>query len=166
MIPVTTVTSNASQDDLSDTDYLELYQELREKYSLRDFVSLVTSGRSIAYWSKYERGESGIGRPERNELRRAVSLPALVPTVADAMADVDPDAEILAIGDKPKNRVFLATKGDTLTIYANGTVSARKTAVTGVTRRKKRVRREMTQRQAKRWDSMTDDERNTALGLA
>ena len=166
-IPVTVVTQNASQDDLTDTDYREMYQELREQHSLRDFVALVTSARSIAFWSKYERGECALARQDKNELRRAVGWPALMPTVLDALADVDEDAEVLAIGDKPKNRVFLASKGDTLTIYANGTVSARKTAVTGVTlKARRRVRRDMTTEQAKRWDSMATDERNAALGLA
>ena len=164
-IPVTLVTQNANQDDLSETDYREMYQELRDNYSLRDFVALAKSAKSIAYWSKYERGESGIGRAERNELRRAVGLPGLVPTVADAMADVDEDAEVLAIGDKPKNRVFLATKGESLTIYANGSVTASLDRVTSVTRKRKRYRPDMTQAQYARWRAMSKDERDRVLGI-
>ena len=164
-IPVTVVTQNASQDDLTDTDYREIYQELREQHSLRDFVALAKSAKSIAYWSKYERGESGIGRAERNELRRAVGRPALAPTVADALADVDEDAEVLAIGDKPKNRVFLASKGESLTIYANGSVTASLDRVTSVTRKRKRYRPDMTEAQYERWRAMSKDERDRVMGI-
>lgn len=166
MIPVTVVTQNATHDDLTAEDYRDIYTELRQQYSLRAFVEMIASGKSIAYWSKYERGETELGRVERNELRRGVGLPVLVPTVGDALADVDPDAEVVAIGDKPKNRVLLATRGESLTIYANGTVSASTGRVTPVTRdTRKRLRREMTEAQAKVWDSMTKEERNAALQL-
>ena len=78
---------------------------------------------------------------------------------------MDADAEVISIGDgETAHRVLKLKTRDTLTIYANGTVSARATAVTTVTRkRNKRVRREMTPAQATIWDNLTAAQRDAAL---
>src|SRR3990167_8538710 len=104
MIPIRTITINASRDDLTEQDYRDIFEEFREKYSLRAFVELAKSGYSIAYWSKYERGEFELTRQAKNEMRRAVGLPALPLTVAESVADVDAGAGVIEIGAGPKNR--------------------------------------------------------------
>ncbi len=163
---VRTITVNASLDDLTDTDYRDIYTELREKYSLRDFVALAESTVSIAQWSRYEKGQWMLTRQARQDLRRAVGLDALPLTILESVQDVDQDAEVWAIGDKPKNRVFLASKGDSLSISANGVVSARLVPCTGCTRAiRKRLRREMTAGQAAAWDKLTTEEKDRVLGL-
>lgn len=166
MIPVTVVTANAAQDSLSEQDYRDIFDELIQHHSLRSFQGAIGSIYTHATWGKYKNGDWQLTRIARNELRRAVGQSALPLTVEEAVADVDEDAEVWAIGCEPKNRVFLASKGQSLVIYANGTVSARPASVTEVTRaRRKRTRREMTERQASQWDSMTNEQRDEALGL-
>lgn len=165
MIPVTVVTANAGTDSLTESDYKDIFDELIEHHSLRSFQSAIDSIYTHATWGKYKNGDWQLTRTARNELRRAVGQPALPLTVAEAVADVDADAEVLAIGDKPKNRVFLVSKGQSLIIYANGTVEARSvTEVTGRTRNH-RVRREMTPAQGEKWDAMSAEQRDRAMGL-
>lgn len=165
-IPVTTITVNASRDNLTEDVYRDIYTELREKYSLRDFVALAESTVSIAQWSRYEKGQWTLTRQARQDLRRAVGLPLLPLTILESVQDVDPDAEVYAIGDKPKNRVFLASKGDNLSISVNGVVSARLSPCTSRTRPiRKRLRRDMSEQQAKVWDGLTEAQRNERLGL-
>ena len=166
MIPVTVVTANAGTDNLSEQDYRDIFDELIQHHSLRSFQAAIDSAYSHATWDKYKRGAWELTRVARNELRRAVGQPNLPLTVAESLADVDADAEVLAIGTEPKNRVFLASKGQSLIIYANGTVEARLASATSVTwAREKRTRREMSAEQAKKWDALSNEERDRVLGL-
>lgn len=168
MIPVTLITKNASQDTLTAQDYREIFEELRQHHSLRAFVELAKSSISIAWWSRYERGEAPITRPACSDLRRAVGLPALFPTILESVADVDPDAEVIEIGEssEPVKRLLKLRTTQSLFISANGVVSARTVACTGRTKAiRKRLRREMTEKQAKVWDGLTEAQRNERLGL-
>ena len=100
--PVTLITRDATLDDLSAADYKDVYDELRGRdpvtgayaVSLDKFVTMVTSAYSKAQWSKYHNGEATLTRTMRNELRRAVGLAPLPPTVADATAAASPDAAV------------------------------------------------------------------------
>lgn len=125
-LPVTTVTTRArSADTLSDQDYRDIYTELRSKCPLRQFADLIHSAVSFAWWSKYERGEASLSRERRNELRAAVGLPALPPTVADASARADPDATVYQVGQQAADRLILvgADVREPLTLRINGSVS-------------------------------------------
>lgn len=134
---VTVVTANAGQDGLTDADYREIYDEVRGfdaatgKYavSLDEFVALVGSAYSKAAWSKYHRGELGLNRVMRSELRRAVGLPVLPLTVGEAVAGVDEDATVVRVGDAAGGadlvrRVVLLAGSEPVTVSWNGTVSA------------------------------------------
>lgn len=152
-IPVETVTRDAGADDLTDQDYRDIYDELRGQHSLRAFVEIVASRYSFAWWSKYERGDVELTRDARTELRRAVGLPLLPPTIAQATTDVDPNAVVYRVGHERLTRVVLVGHPRPLTIHLNGTLAAREDDagdaddiadpppdphVTEVTRRKKR----------------------------
>lgn len=142
---VTTVTAHPlSSDDLTAAQYREIYDELRSKCALRAFVALIGSAVSIAWWSKYERGEAQLDTDRRNELRAAVGLPLLPPAVASVLAQVDPDATIYQVGLDAAERVILigADAQTPLTMRLNGILSvvaesqvAHVTPVTGPRRR-------------------------------
>lgn len=131
--PVTLVTRDATLDDLSAADYRDIYDELRgrgtlpgQEYSvsLDRFVTLVTSQYSKAQWSKYHNGETQLTRAMRNELRRAMGLPQLPPTVAEATAGASPDAAVWSIGDGPAEHVIMVTTQEPLLLHVNGSVSS------------------------------------------
>lgn len=167
MIPVTTITKNASQDNLTEQDHRDIFEELRQQHSLRDFVALAKSTITIAQWSRYERGEWTLTRAAKNDLRRAVGVDVLPPTIAESVADVDGDAEVIEIGDGDTVRRVLKLRTSLpLSISANGVVAARLSRCTGRTRPvRRRLRRDMSERQAAVWDALTDEQRNERLGL-
>lgn len=129
---VTVVTELAGQDSLSDADYREIYAEVRGfdeasgKYavSLDEFVGLIGSVYSKAAWSKYHRGEMELNRTMRSELRRAVGLPVLPPTVGEAVAGVDEDALVVRVGEGTPDRVVMVAGHEPVLVAVNGTVSA------------------------------------------
>lgn len=144
MITVTTVTRNATQDDLNAEDYRDIYRELRQydeqarRYavSLDKFIGMIGSQFSKALWNKYDHGEKELNRDQRNELRRAVGLTLLPMTIAEATADVDPDAEVAKVGEGAPNRIILLTGCEPITLHINGEIKADPLAsrVTSVTR--------------------------------
>ena len=137
---VTVVTRDAQIDSLSPDDYREIFEELRRGHSLRQFVELIQSVYSIAYWSKVDRGDATLTRPACNELRRAVGLSDLPVTVEEALADVDPNAVVYQVGDDRPDRVILVGCAQPLRLSLNGTLTAVPDAhVTTVTRRTPRV---------------------------
>ena len=118
---VTLVTTRSrSADDLTDTDYRDIYDELRSKCPLRQFADLIHSQVSFAWWSKYERGDAALTRARRAELRAAVGLPVLPPAVADVLATVDPDATIYQIGAGAADRVVMLAGVESVTMRLNG----------------------------------------------
>ena len=127
MRPVTLVTRDASLDNLSVADYRDIYDELRARdaatgaygVSLDKFVTLVTSAYSKAQWSKYHNGETALTRTMRNELRRAVGLPLLPPTVAEAAAAASPDAAVWQVGTGPAEHVIMVASPEPLTLHVN-----------------------------------------------
>ena len=129
--PVTLVTRDATLDELSATDYRDIYDELRGRdpvtgayaVSLDKFVTMVTSAYSKAQWSKYHNGETTLTRTMRNELRAAVGLAALPPTVAEATAAASPDAAVWQVGSGPAEHVIMVTAVEPLTLRVNGAVS-------------------------------------------
>jgi hypothetical protein len=104
---VTVVTEDAEHDALTAAEYHDIYEELRRfdsatgKYgvSLEAFGAAIQSRFSKAAWSKYQRGELALNRAMRNELRVAVGLAILPPTVVEAIAAADPNAKVVQVGD-------------------------------------------------------------------
>ena len=70
----------------------------------------------------------------RNELRRAVGLAALPPTVAEATATASPSAAVWQVGDGVPDTVIMVS-GEPCTISVNGAVDGAKTphVTSGVT---------------------------------
>lgn len=142
IVPVTFVTQHATADSLSDADYRDIYEELRNVAgSLDKFVALTGSRYSKALWAKYHNGEASLNRTQRSELRVAVGLAALPYTVEEAAGTADPDALVVRIGDdKPHSIIMVATRKE-LEISVNGAITAKETQgapiarVTSVTRR-------------------------------
>ncbi len=166
MIPVTTITANATRDDLTDQDYIDIAIENADGKSWRKFAEFIGSAYSHTSWQNWTEGKKAMPRTAKNELRRLLRMPELVPTVADALADVDPDAEILDVGSgEIVHRVLKLRNRGAMTIYTNGTVSALATPVTRPTaaNRRKRYRPDMTKTQYERWRAMSNEERNAAL---
>jgi len=128
---VTLVTRDATLDDLSASDYRDIYDELRQRdpeagtyaVSLDKFVTLVTSAYSKAQWSKYHNGEATLTRTMRNELRRCVGLKLLPPTVAEATAAASPDAAVWQVGEGAAEHVIMVTTTAPLLLHVNGAVS-------------------------------------------
>lgn len=135
-----TITQNATLDNLSDGDYRDIYDELRAGVSLAAFVDMIASVYSRAQWSKYERGETTLNRTMRDELRVAVDMDKLPPTVASAMSAVSPDAHVVQVGDGVPNQVVLRdSSGPQARIVMNGGVElASDRRVTEVTRARRR----------------------------
>lgn len=123
--PVTFITTNAVRaDTLTNQDYRDIYDELRQKCPLRQFAETIHSAVSFAWWNKYERGEAVLNRERRNELRAAVGLPALPATVAEACATADPDATVYQVGVAPADRLILigADAPTPLDLHINGSL--------------------------------------------
>lgn len=136
-ITVTTVTRNATMDDLTLNDYRDISEELRndgrlkaivtemtgkapnpdQPLSLDNFVKAAKSQFSKAQWGKWFAGEASavppvppytiINRSMRNELRALVDLPLLPPTIMEAISVASPDAEVLRIGDEVPDRLIM-----------------------------------------------------------
>ena len=133
MTTTTQLTANAAIDTLTDADYRDIYNELRRQDPEdpdRYAISLDTFGQAIhstltkASWSKYHRGLLDLNRTMRNELRAAVGLPALPPTIAEATAHLHPNATITQIGDNPHpHRALLIAANEPLTLHINGSVT-------------------------------------------
>lgn len=114
----------ARTDDLAPGDYRDIYEELREKSSLRALVSAagVPAGR-IAYWSRYERTpEALLDLDGKNMLRRLVGLSELEPAAGDVVtAAAHPAAEVWQVGDAgPAERVLLLAISEPVTIHVPG----------------------------------------------
>ncbi len=139
-LPVTVVTQNATHDSMTDADYSEVFAELREQHSLAQLCTLLRSKFSRAQWNKYERGETALSRTMRNELRAAVGLPVLPPTLDEVAATVNPDALVVKVGSEAPHSVILVGIAESLTIGVNGCITALYTTepleapVTSVTR--------------------------------
>lgn len=155
MTPVTLVTKDATLDDLSAGDYRDIYDELRQDKSLGAVVEMLQSEFSRAMWHQYEKGERSLNRTMRNELRRAMGLPLLPPTVAEATAQASPDAAVWSVGDGVPEHVIMVS-ATPVTLHVNGAVSTvlQTSNVTGVTRpflrRKRYVRPCIPEHYAKR----------------
>ena len=126
MTEITVLTRNAAAaETLTDTDYREIYDELRQKTTLREFAyGAIGSERSFAWWSKYERGEARLARADKNCLRRAVGLPELPLAVEEAVSAISPDAVVYRIGaDDLANKIIILADPDPLTLHINGSVT-------------------------------------------
>jgi transcriptional regulator with XRE-family HTH domain len=135
-------------EDLSDVQYREIYDELREKCSLRQFAEFIGSTVSHAWWSKYENSTPplALNHERRNELRRAVGMSELPLTVSQALGNVSPNAAVWALGEQPAERVVLVggDQPQTLTLRLNGSLTVVEDAPqnadgTGVTRLRRRA---------------------------
>lgn len=135
---MTTLTTAATYDDLTDSDYRDIYDEIRAGHALRGFIEVAGSTLSASWWSQWEKGGKNLTRRARNDLRRAVGLPLLPPTVEEAVAaHVHPDATVARVGDDPQaRRVLLLATGDDVTVTWNGSgpQMAASADVTGVAR--------------------------------
>lgn len=89
------ITQNATQDEYTPEQYREMFDELRQTAgSMRKLAELLQSQFSHAYWNKYAHGEIELNREMRQELRFVLRLPALPPTISEAVAIASPDAEV------------------------------------------------------------------------
>ena len=149
---VTVITRDGALDALHPDDYREIYDEIRQydaatnRYgvSLDKFVALVESSYSKTAWWKWHQGELELTRTMRNELRRAVGMSEMNLTIAEAVAGVDANAEVVQVGSDTPRRVVLVGTDEPLTLHLNGAVMASaatdtfvagKAVVTSVTRR-------------------------------
>lgn len=141
--PVTLITKDATLDDLSLSDYVDMVADLRAALSLEKLILVLGSQYSKPLWARVEKGEVAPNRNQRNELRRYYGMPPLPPTVAEATAAASPDAAVWQVGDGPADSVIMVTGTEPITLHVNGAVSvasadaqSRQNAhVTGVTRK-------------------------------
>jgi hypothetical protein len=123
MTPVTRLTVDATLDNLSTADYADIWTELRQNHSLRNVIGVMESALSPARWQQYEKGECSLTRQMRNDLRRAVGMPLLPPTVADAVSQASPDAAVWLVGEGVPDTVIMVA-GEPVTLHVNGAVQA------------------------------------------
>lgn len=144
------LTKDATLDDLSISDYRELFEEIRydsvqDKYlSFDKFIDHIHSGYSKALWAQFSKGEIAPNRGMRNELRKARGLPLLPPTVAEVTAQASPDAEVVMIGDGVPDRIVMIEYKSPVTIQVNDSSveiieSQPRKVVTAVTTKRKPV---------------------------
>lgn len=147
-LDVTLVTAGAATaDDLTDTDYHDIYTELRQKCTLREFAAMA-GVYSFAWWAQFEKFEKPATWLARQALRRLVGLDDLPAPVDVALSEaVDGDAAIYRIGpDGKARRVLLLATSDAVTVRWNGTgpnvvnelQQAARDDVTEVTRQRRR----------------------------
>lgn len=128
--PVTLVTKDATLDDLSLSDYVDMVQDLRTSLSLEKLITVLGSQYSKPLWAKVEKGEVAPNRNQRNELRRYYGMPPLPQTVADAVGEnTSPDASVWKVGDGVASSVIMVTTQEALTLHVNGAVSVVSTEV-------------------------------------
>ncbi len=148
------IRSAGQRDELTDSDYRDIYDELRVGCTLRQFIALAGSSLSPTWWSQYGNGQKALTWRARNDLRRAVGLPVLPMPARDLLAEtVHPDAEVARVGDDPQaRRVLLLATGDAVTVSWNGDGPQIVTSadVTGVTRTQPENTSPSTSRRAKR----------------
>jgi hypothetical protein len=102
------LTENATQDDLAQADYWEIYQRLRGDMSLSKFAEKMGEYPSKAEWSRWDRGEVEARRGIRNALRKAEGLPLLPDTVAEVITQhAHPDSKVFFLGDNEVAEVVL-----------------------------------------------------------
>lgn len=128
--PVSIITRNATADNLTDSDYGEVFAELRQQHSLAQLCVLLRSKYSRALWNKYERSDMQLTRTMRNELRAAVGLPVLPPTLEEVAATVNPDALVVKVGEEAPHSVILVGTTKTALICVNGVIWAKDTTET------------------------------------
>ncbi len=148
-IPVTKVTADATLDSLSLQDYWEIYDELRpwvafvdgpdkdgklgkREPSIDKFRELIKTEYSKPLWEKYRewmespderQGACPLNRAMRSELRVAMGMAPLPPTVAEAVAQASPDAAVYAVGlGVPDCVVMVGDVGDGISLHINGDV--------------------------------------------
>ena len=134
MMPTVTVVTRAaaSAEDLSERDYLDIYQEVTQGRTLRAAVALLGCY-SPTWWNQYSAGDKPLTRKARQALRRVVGLPELPPTVGEAVADVSPDAAVFRVGETQADTVImLGEDAHGYSFTANGGVTVH-VPVTGVT---------------------------------
>jgi hypothetical protein len=102
------LTENATQDDLAQADYWEIYQRLRGDLSLSKFAEKMGEYPSKAEWSRWDRGEVEARRGIRNALRKADGRDLLPDTVAEVITQhAHPDSKVFFLGDNEVADVVL-----------------------------------------------------------
>lgn len=96
-----------ANDELSEAEYREIFAELREQWSLDQFVTRLRSQYSKAQWSKWQRGEATLTPQMRNELRGAVGLVELPNSVAHSLAAVNADGAVYQVGEAAPNAALM-----------------------------------------------------------
>lgn len=107
------------QDDLSDADYGDIYRELRDGRTLRQFIELSVSTLSPSWWSQFDGGDKALTRRARNDLRRAVGLEQLPPANADLPDAIAAGAAVAQVGGELASRVILIAGSDDVTVTWN-----------------------------------------------
>jgi hypothetical protein len=118
------LTENAEAcETMSEEGYRDIYDELRnthlpmkERPSLDKFCSLIESKIPKMTWSRWEKGEGKLTRVMRNELRVAMRLDVLPPTVLEVMDDIDPDVKIVKVGNNETSYVILVGTSEVMTV--------------------------------------------------
>ena len=147
--PVTRVTADATLDSLSLQDYWDIYDELRpwvpfpdgpdkdgnlgkREPSIDKFRAMIKTEYSKPLWEKFRewmespderQGPCPLNRAMRSELRVAMGMDPLPPTVAEAVAQASPDAAVYAVGvGVPDCVVMVGDVGDGVSLHINGDV--------------------------------------------
>lgn len=131
-LPVTLVTANASQDALTDADYIGIIDSLRTLFGYSwQKIADETGYNSKAWWSLVAQGKRQLDDEARNALRRVTDgeLPEQLPSVqavVEHMVDVDAAMYLVGAlepGERVK-RVLMLADGD-VAVYVNGEITAK-----------------------------------------
>lgn len=109
------------EDALSDTDYRDMFDELRAGKSLDKLIAFMAlcqqdnpthvSTNKVIWW-RYEKGETGLTWSMKNDLRCASGLAPLPAQVVDIVAArVDPNATVEQVGEGSVHLLVLVADG-------------------------------------------------------
>jgi hypothetical protein len=120
------------EDDMTDEEYWQQWQTLRQTMSVAQFVALY-SAYSTARWHLWIRGDRIINEQMRRELRFAAGLPNL-PYSGAELLDGAPLAPVSMVGNCAVQHVIFVATEEPVTLKLNGTLAARVTGVSGARR--------------------------------
>lgn len=112
------------QDTLTDQDYRDTFDELRQNKSLDKMIVFMAQcqqdnpyhvSTNKAIWWRYEKGETGLTWSMKNDLRCASGVASLPSQVADIVAArVDPNATVEMVGEGDVHLLVLVADGSVL----------------------------------------------------
>lgn len=106
-----------NEDELCNNDYIDMFERLKTT-NYNEFVNIIDSTYSKAFWSKWRRGKCHLPWRARNELRLASGLSLLPPSLAEIVGGIG-RARIYVAG-KVKDTIVIGDSEDGISVSIGG----------------------------------------------